>query len=156
MKWFLAVAVLLAGAAVRGEQYPTTLVGRVVAVPDGSSLWIYVEEARASYHFRLAGIKPVPADQPLGKAARDTLARLVLGRQVEVKVQRLREEGEIPAQVFSDHRSINWHLACLLPVGAGSGRAAPPPGLQPWKPLPGLCSAFRLLAFCRERILRIL
>ncbi len=135
MEWFLPV-LLLAGSSVAGDHPPETVIGKVVAVPDGGSVWVYLEDAQASYHFTLDGIKAPPLTQPEGQVARNALAQLVLGKEVKVAVQHLSNEGEIPGTVFLGGQSVNTQMARLLS----------PRETQPRRPLLAFCSMLRSLS----------
>ena len=156
MRWLLPCVVLLAAVAARGVDAEAVLSGKVVAVPDGGSVWVFLEQARASYHIALAEIPTPPPDQPGDQAARDWLCRAVLGHEVQVVVQRLCNEGETPGQVFLNGQSVNRQIACLLLWGGPV--PATPVGLVPAMPvyesqprlLLGLCSTLRSLLTGRE------
>jgi hypothetical protein len=145
MRWLLPVVVLLVGTVARGGDACTTVVGKVVAVPDGGSLWVYLETARACYHFTLSGIQAPPADQPLGRSTRETLTQMVLGRVVQVRVHELRDVGEIPGEVVLDGKSVNTQIARLLYPENGSAPVVAQREYSPRRPLLAVCQALRHL-----------
>ena len=156
MKALLAVAFLLVGAAAHGEDYRCAVSGKVVAVPDGGSVWVFVDSALASYHFALAGVQAPTIDQPAGKAARDTLSSFVLGQEVCVKFDVLCCEQEtVAAGIYLKGQSVNNQIAQLLnpslitpmasvrPVTPITTQVALGHGQPPRRPLLGVYSALR-------------
>ncbi len=143
MRWLLAVAILLVCPAARGDGCGTTVTGKVVSVPDGGSVWVYLEQARACYHFTLSGIQAPPAEQPLGLTARDALQKMVLGREVQVNVQRLCEVGATPGEVLLDGQSVNTRIARLLSPGDGSAKSVAVRETPPRRPLLAFCQVLR-------------
>jgi hypothetical protein len=121
------------------------VVGKVVSVPDGGSLWVYLEPARACYHFTLSGIHAPPADQPVGRSTRETLTQMVLGRDVQVTVQQLCDVGETPGEVVLDGKSVNTQIARLLNPENGSAPAVAHREYSPRRPLLAVCQALRQL-----------
>ena len=114
MKSLLAVAILLAGTIAQGDDCRCAVTGKVVAVPDGGSLWVYVDHARASYHIALAGVNAPSIDQPAGKSVRDALANLVNGQEVRVEFDVLCADERITGNVFQAGQSVNNQIAFLL------------------------------------------
>jgi hypothetical protein len=115
MKALWAIAFLMVGAFAWGDDCRCEVSGKVVAVPDGGSVWVYVDSARASYHFALAGVEPPTTDQPAGKAARDTLSAFVLGQEVCVKFDVLcGEQDTVAASIHLNGQSVNYQMAQLL------------------------------------------
>jgi hypothetical protein len=144
MKSLVLVVVLLAGSYARGDDCRTCITAKVVSVPDGGSLWVYVAEVRASYHLALRGIQAPPVSQPSGKAAQQALAQLVLGKDVEVAVERLSTIGETPSEVLAGGQCINEQMARILRSGELDRPSSPSEG-QPRRPLLALCQALRIL-----------
>jgi len=148
MRWLLPFLMLLAGPAARGDDCGTTVAGKVVSVPDGGSVWVYLEQARACYHFTLSGIQVPSPDQPLGLTARDALQKMVLGRQVKVNIDRLCDAAATPGEVSLDGQSVNTQIARLLAPGNGSEHSGSGPSVamreyQPRRPLLAACQALR-------------
>ena len=117
MRWVVPVILLLAGSQAWGNPPQTTVAGKVVAVPDAGSVWVYLESAQASYHFELSGI-PAASDPQPNQSVRDALARWILNREVRVRVQQLTDDRMVPAELFVDGQSVNQRLACQLAGGA--------------------------------------
>lgn len=150
MRCFLSAGILFLGSLALADEPGRIVVGTVVSVPDGDSLWVYIPEVQASYHFALAGAKAPPLDQPLGRDARDVLARLVLGREVTVSVARLSQEGETPGNIFVNGRSVNRRMDRFL--SARMDGNAPSGAVSARPPLAGICSVLRIVPFLAFRI----
>lgn len=127
MRWIAAIAVLVAASAARADDARVTLTGKVVAVFDGNRLAVYLDEVRASYRICLSGVNAPNLGQSLGPAAREALAQMVLGREIEIDVAWLSNAGEIPAEVFLNGQSVNDHLAKAWPSRAMVQEAAVDP-----------------------------
>jgi len=145
MRWLLPVVVLMAGTVARGDDSCTTVVGKVVSVPDGGSLWVYLAPARACYHFTLSGIQAPPVDQPLGRSAHDKLTQMVLGHEVHVQIHCLSEVGATPGEVVLDGQSVNIQIARLLTPENTADQAVAYREVPPRRPLLALCQALRQL-----------
>jgi hypothetical protein len=143
MRWLLPVVILLVCPAARGDGCGTTVTGKVVSVPDGGSVWVYLEQARACYHFTLSGIQAPPAEQPLGLTARDALQKMVLGREVKVTVQQLCESAATPGEVSLDGQSVNTQIARLLSPGDDSVASVAARQITPHRPLLAVCQVLR-------------
>ena len=113
MRCLFPLLVLLAGTAAGSDSPRISVFGKVVSVPDADSIWVYIEDARASYHFSLSGIAPPPADSPQAQCVRESLAKLVMGHEVQVEVSSLTLTGRIPACVYVDNQSVNNRMAAL-------------------------------------------
>jgi endonuclease YncB( thermonuclease family) len=144
MRWMVAVGMLLAGSLAHAADCRVTVVGKVVAVVDGHRLWVYVPEVRASYRFALSGFDVPSLDQRCGSAARDALARLVLGREVRVEIEPVLDD-EVPAEVFLSGQSINSEMARFVATLNAAPAANPAGETQPRRPLLTLCTWLRLL-----------
>lgn len=116
MRWLFPVLLLLAGTAAGGDSPKICVFGKVVSVPDAGSIWVYIEDARASYQLSLAGVTAPPENSPEAKAARDALAALVMGHEVQAEVASLTLSGRIPACVYVENRSVNNRMVALLAV----------------------------------------
>jgi hypothetical protein len=143
MRWLVLVSVLLSAAVAWGGEAKVTTVGKVVAVENGGSLWIYLPDARASYHVSLTGVAAPSLDQPLGQTARSSLTQMVLGQEVQLSADRLNTVGLTSGEVFFQGRSVNTQLAALI---SGPSVAKPPPPVYAAparRPLQALCSLLR-------------
>ena len=153
MRWLVCVLVLLAA---RDVDAGTVVCGKVVAVPDGSSLWVFLEQVQASYHITLAELPTAPPGPLAGQTARDWLSRSLLGQQVQIVVPRLNNEGETSGQVYFNGQSVNRQIASLLlgstPVAAAAVSPVPATPVYENQPRPffAFCSTLRLLLTGRE------
>lgn len=144
MKAVLAVAFCLIGAVAWGDDCRCTVSGKVVAVPDGGSVWVYVASAQASYRFALAGVKAPSVEGPEGKAAQNSLAQLVWGQEVCVDFDLLCDREELVGNVFLQGQSVNNQIATLLmPTRTTPAIAAAVPVPSPHRPLLGVYLALR-------------
>ncbi len=126
-----------------GGEAKVAAIGKVVAVDDGGSLWIYLPDARASYHIALSRVEAPSLDQPLGQTARSSLSQMVLGQEVLVSVDRLNTVGLTRGEVFFQGRSVNTQLVALI-AGGSAAKPQPPVYWAPVRrPLPALCSLLR-------------
>ena len=142
MRWVLPIVLLLSGTAAGAHHAERTLAGKVVAVPEVGSVWVYLDSAQASYHFQLSGIS-VPESQS-DPAVREALARWILNREVRVRVAALVEDRVLPADLFVDGQSVNQRLACHL--AGGPPMPTPRSNPSPRRPvLAILLAPFRLL-----------
>jgi hypothetical protein len=143
MRSLVSVLVLLSAAAAWGGETKVTAVGKVVAVEDDGSVWIYLPDVCASYHVSLSGVAAPSLDQPLGQTVRSSLAKLVLGREVLISVDRLNTVGLTSGEVFLQGRSVNTQLAGL--IGGGTAAKPEPPVYRApvRRPLLTLCSQLR-------------
>jgi hypothetical protein len=141
MRWLVPVVILLACPAARGNDCGTTVVGKVVSVPDGGSMWVYLEHARACYHVALAGVQAPAVDQPLGASTRDALSKMVLGREVTVTVPQLCEVGATAGTVVLDGQSVNTQIASLLAASSVQNVVVHEMPLR--RPLLAFCQALR-------------
>lgn len=102
----VAALVVAAHAFWQGElgasglpQSSSTLQGRVVGVMDGDTLEV-LDDSAATHRVRLAYIDAPEHDQPYGLRARQHLAGLVFGQQVELVVHGQDKYGRTLADVF--------------------------------------------------------
>ena len=128
MRSLVTVLVLLSATAAWGGEAKVTAVGKVVAVADDGSVWVYLPGLRSSYHISLTGVTAPSSAQPLGQAVRSSLTQLVLGREVSVSVDRLNTVGLTRGEVFLQGRSVNSQLAALI---AGPSAAKPESPVYP-------------------------
>lgn len=98
--WIAAVALAAAGVARALE-----VDGRVVGVQDGDTLTI-LDSARVQHRIRLAGIDAPEKSQAFGEAAKQSLARLVHGRQVEAHCPKRDRYGREVCSVFLGTRDV--------------------------------------------------
>ena len=95
------------GAAREGQPTPEFgLVGRVVRVADGDTLSI-LGEGNVQYKIRLHGIDAPERDQAHGRAAWNTLSRLVAGQTVGVVVLGEDSYGRTDGTVYLGDKDIN-------------------------------------------------
>lgn len=85
-------------------------VAQVVGVPDGDTL-VLRRGAKRHFQLNLNRIDAPEIDQPFGKIARDMLAKMVLGREVNVATKVLdRRSGHGVAEIWVDAQSTNTML----------------------------------------------
>ncbi len=142
MRSQVLVLVLLSATAAWGGEAKVTVAGKVVAVENDGSVWVYLPGVRASYHVSLSGVAAPPLGQPLEQTIRSSLTQLVLGREVLLRVDRLNTVGLTSGEVFLQGRSVNTQLAALM-----AGRTAKPDPLvysaPVHRPLLTLCTLIR-------------
>jgi hypothetical protein len=142
MRSLVLVLVLLSATAAWGGETKVSAAGKVVAVEDDGSVWIYLPGVRASYHVSLTGVAAPSLDRPLGPTVRSSLAKLVLGREVLVRVDRLNTVGLTSGEVFLQGRSVNTQLAAL--IAGGTAKPEPPAYQAPVRrPLLAFCAQLR-------------
>ncbi len=142
MRSLVLVLVLLTATATWGSEAKVSVAGKVVAVEDDGSVWIYLPGVRSSYHVSLTGVAAPSSDRPLGPMVRSSLAKLVLGREVLVRVDRLNTVGVTSGEVFLQGWSVNTQLAAL--IAGGTAKPEPPAYRTPVRrPLLTLCSLLR-------------
>jgi endonuclease YncB( thermonuclease family) len=98
--WIAAAALAAAGCAHAHE-----VAGRVVAVQDGDTVTI-LDDAKMQHRIRIAGIDAPEKSQAFGEAARQRLARLVHGRQVEARCPKRDRFGREVCSVFLGTRDV--------------------------------------------------
>jgi endonuclease YncB( thermonuclease family) len=98
--WIAAVALAAAGIARAHE-----VDGRVVGVQDGDTLTI-LDSARVQHRIRIAGIDAPEKSQAFGEAAKQSLARIVHGRQVEAHCPKRDRYGREVCSVFVGTRDV--------------------------------------------------
>lgn len=101
------------------------LSGRVVAVHDGDSLTLQAQRNRI--RIRLDGIDAPELDQPFGKKARRSLARICAGKEATVDDRGKDEQGRIVGSVVCAGVDANaeqvrhgmaWVFLTYLPLGS--------------------------------------
>lgn len=98
--WIAAAALAVAGLA-RAQGVD----GRVVAVQDGDTVTI-LDSAKVQHRVRIAGIDAPEKSQAFGEAAKQSLARLVHGRQVEARCPKRDRFGREVCSVFLGTRDV--------------------------------------------------
>jgi hypothetical protein len=134
MRSLVTVLVLLSATATWGADAKVATTGKVVAVEDDDSLWVYVPSVVASYHVKLTGVGAPSQDQSSRQSVHHSLAKLVLGRDVLLSVDRLNAVGLTNGEVFLEGRSVNAQLAAMVagpPVAKSDSPAAVPPARRP-------------------------
>jgi endonuclease YncB( thermonuclease family) len=96
--WLLALA---AGSAVAAS-----FEGVVTLVSDGDTLWVRPRHGGPPRSVRLAGIDAPELCQPHGMRSRESLARLVLHRDVRVEAERRDDYGRLLARVELHGRDV--------------------------------------------------
>jgi hypothetical protein len=133
MRSLVLVLVLLPAAVAWGDDAKVTSTGKVVSVEADGSLWVYFPDLCTSYHLVLSGVATPAADQPQAKTVRNSLAQMVLGREVSVRVARLNTVGPTPGEVILQGRSVNTELAGL--IGGAAKPESPNQQTPPRRPL---------------------
>jgi hypothetical protein len=143
MRSLVSLLVLFSAAAAWGGETKLPATGKVVAVENDGSLWIYMPDVCASYHILLTGATAPASDQSLDKAAHTSLVQMVLGQEVLVSADRLNTVGPTRGEVFLQGRSVNTQLASLM-AGAGAAKPEPPASRAPARrPLLAFCAQIR-------------
>ena len=92
-----------------------TLVGRVVGVADGDTVTV-LDADRQQHRIRLQGIDAPEKAQPFGERSRQTLSRMVSGKDVRVEWDRRDRFGRIVGKVWVQPASCP---DCPLTLDAG-------------------------------------
>lgn len=79
--------------------------GRVVAVHDGDTVTV-LDAARVQHRVRIAGIDAPEKGQPFGEAAKESLSRLVYGKQVEARCHKRDRYGREVCAIFVGRQDI--------------------------------------------------
>lgn len=108
----LAIA-LLCALIPWGSAAADTLSGLVVTVSDGDTVRV-LDAHRVSHRVRLAGIDAPERGQPFSRRAKQHLAGLVHGREVQVEWNKLDRYGRIVGKVIADDLDV-----CREMVAAG-------------------------------------
>lgn len=87
------------------DQTSTVLRGKVVAVRDGDSLTLLVENEEVKV--RLAQIDALELNQPYGPESRDALAAMIANQTVRAEVIEIDRYGRSVAEVYLGGRHIN-------------------------------------------------
>ena len=142
MRSQVLVLVLLSATAAWGGEAKVTVAGKVVAVENDGSVWVYLPGVRASYHVFCPGWLPHLWVSRWNRRSGVSLTQLVLGREVLLRVDRLNTVGLTSGEVFLQGRSVNTQLAALM-----AGRTAKPDPLvysaPVHRPLLTLCTLIR-------------
>jgi endonuclease YncB( thermonuclease family) len=114
-RYATAALVLLALVAAPGfaqpASYPFSLEGRVVSVTDGDTIKLL--QGSKQYRIRLNGIDAPEMGQAYGRVAKEALASLVAGKQVEVVVRDTDRYGRYVGDVLVDGKSACAELVAL-------------------------------------------
>ena len=86
----------------------TTLDGKVVAIADGDTLTLLVDEVQ--HKIRLADIDTPERRQPWYQKAKDALSELVFSKDVSVTVTKKDRYGRWIGRVFIDGLDVNAEL----------------------------------------------
>jgi endonuclease YncB( thermonuclease family) len=86
----------------RGQQ----LIGRAVKVTDGDTLKLRTSDRR-EYTIRLHGIDAPEHDQPYGNASSAALARMIINREIKVRVEDIDRYARLVGTVEFDGDNIN-------------------------------------------------
>jgi micrococcal nuclease len=87
----------------------TELSGTVIKVADGDTVTLKAQDTL--YKIRLAEIDTAEKDQPYGLEAKKALAKLVLNKQVSVKVIKKKDRyGRVIGRLFVDQIDVNAHM----------------------------------------------
>jgi endonuclease YncB( thermonuclease family) len=109
---WLAAACLLLCAASPAWTAAQTRLATVTRVSDGDTLWVRMEDGGAPRKLRLIGIDAPELCQAHGAQARDALAGLVLGRQIEIESRYDDMYGRALSQITQDGRDVaRWLVA---------------------------------------------
>ena len=111
MRSLVTVLVLLSAAVAWGGEAKVKAAGKVVAVEDDGSVWIYLPEVRASYQICSTGVAAPSSAQPLGQTVRSSLTQMLLGREVLVSVEPAEHVGPDQRRGFSAG-PVGEHPAC--------------------------------------------
>ena len=89
MKSLLALLVALAAWPAFAE----VIEGRVIEVPDGSTVTVLANEGASLHRVRLAGIEAPGRERSQGNASRESLRRLAVGKSVRVETSAIDAKG---------------------------------------------------------------
>lgn len=108
MKRLLALLFLLPACAAQGEAF----IARSVTVLDGDTVLVWREAGRRPMKVRLADIDAPEKDQDFGKAAKQSLVKILSGRQVRVDPMAVDVYGRLVARLYTDNdsSSVNAEL----------------------------------------------
>ena len=97
------------GTASEGKaQKRDILLGKVIEVYDGDTITLLAGQQK--YKIRFYGIDAPEAAQTYGIAARDTLRKKILGKEVQVSVENLDQYDRCIGKVRLDSRNINLEM----------------------------------------------
>lgn len=100
---------LLALWCVAVAAQPSTLRGKVIGIADGDTLTV-LDSAKKQHKIRLQGVDAPERMQAFGTRAREQLAELVFGKQVEVLVDKWDRYRREVGRVRLDGRDINLEM----------------------------------------------
>jgi len=100
-----AIAVLGVLAALSASA--AELTGKVIRIADGDTLTVLIECAKLEVPIRLAGIDAPEKGMPFGNASKQSLADLVLGKQVVVVWGKKDKYGRVVGKVLADGQDAN-------------------------------------------------
>jgi endonuclease YncB( thermonuclease family) len=101
IRHWIAAAALAAAGLVHAHEVG----GRVVAVQDGDTVTI-LDAARVQHRVRIAGIDAPEKSQAFGEAAKQSLAHLVHGRDVEARCPKRDRFGREVCSVYLGTRDV--------------------------------------------------
>lgn len=107
METFIYLFALL--FAVYADAQATTLRGRCVAVIDGDTVEVVIDQHQL-LRIRVAWIDAPEIGQAFGNAAKQAMARLVFGREVELRPHVWDRYGRLVAMVIVDHTDAGLEL----------------------------------------------
>jgi len=106
VKWWLALLLFLPAGAALGESF----VARSVIVLDGDTVLVRREASGRPMKVRLADIDAPEKDQDFGDASKQSLAKMLSGRQVRVDPVAVDAYGRLVARLYTDEGSVNAEL----------------------------------------------
>lgn len=95
--------------AVRREDIPASVSGRVRQVFDGDTLAVRTVE-RPYIRIRLYGVDAPEHGQPYGEQAKSALKRIVGGKDVFIKIKNMDQYGRLVGEVFLEKQNVNEEL----------------------------------------------
>jgi micrococcal nuclease len=105
------LALLASPCLAQPASYPFSLEGMVVSVTDGDTIKLLRDNKQ--YRIRLNGIDAPEMGQAYGMKAKEALASLVAGKQVEVVVRDTDRYGRYVGDVIVDGKSANAELVAV-------------------------------------------
>lgn len=88
----------------------TTLTGRIIAVYDGDTATLLSEDGSVKYKIRFYGMDAPEAAQSYGQIARQELEKMILERDVTVKVVNVDNYGRSVGKVYCAGEYINKNM----------------------------------------------
>lgn len=83
-----------------------TLTGRVVSIGDGDSITI-LDSSSMQRRIRLAGIDAPESHQAFGEQSRQSLSRMIFGKDVTVDYHKIDQYGRLVAKIGLNGKDIN-------------------------------------------------